>query len=102
LRRLAETARSSAEEARSAADEARRHRDTVLRVVERLRRAAETGRAVAEQRRRTDADRFDTETRLAIREELEISAEMQKSANAFGEPGGASRGARKKESRKNR
>ena len=38
----------------------------------------------------------------AIREELEISAEMQKSANALGESGAAPRGARKKESPKNR
>ena len=86
----------SAEQARLAAEDARRHRDEVFFAAERLRREAEQLRASAEQGRRTSADRFETDTRQAIREELEISAEMQKSANTLGERGGARPGASRK------
>jgi len=87
----------SAEQARYAADEARRHRDEILVLAERLRREAEQRRASAEQDRRATADHFETDTRQAIREELEISAEMQKSANALRGPGEAPTGKRRKQ-----
>jgi len=87
----------SADQARHAADEARRHRDEVLFLSERLRREAEQHRASAEAGRRTTADRFETDTRQAIREEMEISAEMQRSANALGGRSEAQPGPRRKQ-----
>jgi len=99
LRRLAESARASADEARRAADEARRHRDTVLLVAEGLRRSGEEGRAAAERVRRTAAQHFETDTRRAIREEVEISAEIQKSADALEGSGSGRRDRRTKRRR---
>lgn len=93
LRKLAESARESAEasrkaveEARKAAEEARKHRDQVLLIAEELRRKAESVRSVAEQTRRTTADRFDTDTRRAIREELEIASEVQRTRDELRGP----------------
>lgn len=52
-------------------------------LAETLRRQAEWLRATAEKQRLAATAQFDTVTRKAIREELEVSAEMQKSANAI-------------------
>ena len=80
-RQSAEDARKSAEEARHAAEDARRHRDAVLHAIEAQRRRSEQGRAAAEAVRRAEADQFDTRTRRAIREEVEVAAEMQRTTN---------------------
>jgi hypothetical protein len=44
---------------------------------EHMRQRAEGERAAAEKTRRAASERFDTDTRRAIREEVEIASEMQ-------------------------
>ena len=56
-----------------------RHRGQVYFVAERIQRFAEKERATAESKHRVATDQFSTETRRAIREEVEIASEMQKS-----------------------
>jgi hypothetical protein len=75
-RRAAELC-GTAERVRAAAEGHRRTRDRVFFDAEHLRQRAEGERAAAERTRRVAADQFDSTTRRAIREEVEIASEMQ-------------------------
>jgi hypothetical protein len=95
VRRFAEAARTSAESARHAADDARRHRDEVLRALESFRQRAELDRKASEDVRRGRAEQFDTDVRRAIREEVEVAHEIQRTSDEIskaGRGGGGRRG----------
>ena len=78
VRATVEKARASAEEARDAADEVRRHLDTVRTLAEGLRREAEVKRESAEGVRRDAASGSEARVRRALREELQVFGELEK------------------------
>lgn len=91
-RALTEKARGSAEEARRAADEARRHLDTIRTLAEGIRRGAEVKRESAEAVRRDSARRSESMTRRAIREEMQVFSELERTRVEWPSPGGAPQG----------